>query len=112
MKNPVKACLLVAMLTGASATSMASERMEDGREAYQAACAKCHEEGVDGAPKTGELEDWSNRSHLWEAVLFEHANQGYLNMPAKGGTAELPAYDVDAAAEYMLGISHPDMPLD
>jgi cytochrome c5 len=49
---------------------------------------------------------------LWEAVLFEHVKQGYLNMPAKGGEPGLTDYDVEAAAEYMLNLSHPSLPRD
>ena len=49
---------------------------------------------------------------FWEAVLFEHANQGFLKMPGKGGKQELSEYDVDVAAEYMLNISHPRLPAD
>ena len=49
---------------------------------------------------------------MWEAVLFEHVKQGYLNMPARGGEPGLTDYDVEAAAEYMLNISHPSLPRD
>jgi cytochrome c5 len=44
--------------------------------------------------------------------LFEHANEGYLRMPGKGGKPELSEYDVNVAAEYMLNLSHPDLPED
>ena len=39
-------------------------------------------------------------------------NEGYLGMPAKGGNARLSEYDVDAAVEYMLTITHPELPRD
>ena len=63
-------------------------------------------------PSRGQTRDWADRSHLWEAVLFEHANQGFLRMPAKGGKQDLSEYDVDVAAEYMLNMSHPRLPAD
>ena len=89
-----------------------SHRMKDGRQVYEASCASCHDSGADGAPSISKPEDWDTRSSLWEGVLFEHANKGYLSMPAKGGDAGLTEYDVDAAAEYMLTIVHPELPRD
>ena len=73
-----------------------------GADAYELACARCHEEGIDGAPRTGDPDAWAGRSMLWEAVLFEHANQGYQDMPAKGGYETLTDDLVEKAAEYML----------
>lgn len=73
-----------------------------GAEAYRQACARCHDEGLDGAPRTDDAEAWAGRSWLWEAVLFEHAKNGYNNMPPKGGYASLPDDLVEKAAEYML----------
>lgn len=81
-----------------------------GKQAYERVCAACHEEGVDGAPRTGDRDAWSGRSWLWEAVLFEHAKQGYMNMPAKGGDESLDDATVEMAAEYMLSKTFPDAP--
>lgn len=83
-----------------------------GKEAYDLACAACHESGLDGAPRTDHPEDWVGRSRLWQAVLFEHANKGYMDMPAKGGDDRLNDAVVAAAAEYMLERTHPDLPVD
>jgi cytochrome c5 len=33
-------------------------------------------------------------------------------MPARGGDARMSEYDVDAAVEYMLTITHPELPRD
>jgi cytochrome c5 len=104
--------LVIGMACALFGESAWPDRKDDGREAYEASCAQCHRTGVDGAPATGNPEDWANRSHLWEAVLFEHANNGYFGMPAKGGKKQLSEYDVDVAAEYMLDTTHPDLPRD
>jgi len=107
------ALLAVSGLLAINESSMAaSDRLNDGREAYAATCAMCHETGIQGAPQTRNSADWQDRSNLWEAVLFEHAEKGYLGMPAKGGDKSASEYDVEAAAEYMLTITHPDMPHD
>ncbi len=89
-----------------------SERMEDGKRAYERACAACHATGVEGAPVVGNKSDWQQRSDLWEAVLFEHAQLGYIRMPAKGGEKDASDYDVEAAAEYMIKTAKPDHPSD
>lgn len=81
-----------------------------GKQAYDEVCAGCHDEGLDGAPRTGDQDAWSGRSWLWEAVLFEHAKQGYMTMPAKGGDATLDDATVEMAAEYMLTKTFPDAP--
>lgn len=82
-----------------------------GQEVYETACSACHQEGVNGAPKTGDAEAREGRSWLWEAVLFEHAICGYNDMPAKGGHEELDELMVTKAAEYMMQLTYPDVPL-
>ena len=104
-------CMLVAVLAAAQAWPE-SARMKHGRQVYADSCASCHDDGTDGAPSIRKPEDWGDRSSLWEGVLFEHANTGYLSMPAKGGAAGLTEDDVDAAAEYMLTVVHPELPKD
>ena len=79
-----------------------------GAIAYDQACARCHEDGINGAPRTGHPEDWAERSPLWEAVLFEHAKTGWLDMPARGGVQELDDATVMKAAEHMLTVTFPD----
>jgi cytochrome c5 len=83
-----------------------------GRDTYEQVCASCHDENTDGAPVTGDRDSWSNRSPLWAAVLFEHAKSGHLDMPAKGGHPELTERAVEAAGEYMLSETFPELPRD
>jgi cytochrome c5 len=80
----------------------------DGAIAYKEYCAGCHETGMLGAPIVGETSEWADRSQLWDAVLFDHAQTGYLEMPAKGGRMDLPDDLVKAAAEHMLEVTFPD----
>ncbi len=83
-----------------------------GKETYERACASCHDSGEQGAPVTGQRDQWEGRSDLWQAVLFEHAKSGYLDMPGKGGQPDLTDEAVEAAAEYMLGLTYPELPKD
>lgn len=87
-----------------------NERLSLGRDTYIAACAACHDEGRDGAPRLGDSAAWSVRSSLWESILVEHAENGYLQMPAKGGHTELSDEAVAAAVEYLVTWSQPDRP--
>ena len=80
----------------------------DGETAYKDYCAGCHETGMLGAPIVGDAGEWEGRSQLWDAVLFDHAITGYLEMPAKGGRMDLPDKVIKAAAEHMLEITFPD----
>ena len=81
-----------------------------GQTVYEKSCARCHQEGINGAPRTGDAEAWEGRSWLWEAVLFEHARCGYKGMPAKGDDEELDELMVTTAAEYMMQLTDPDVP--
>ncbi len=104
--------LIGVVLFALGMSSGASERLKDGKRTYEKVCAGCHETGVQGAPVVGNKEDWRARSGLWEAVLVEHAEQGYIKMPAKGNAEYATEYDVGAAAEYMLTLTHPEMSHD
>ena len=104
------------MVLGACGSSPAAEAEaaanDNGRQAYLDYCAGCHETGMLGAPIAGDAEYWRGRSTLWQAVLMEHAKEGYLDMPAKGSRPDVPDTTIDAATEYMLSITFPDLPKD
>ena len=83
-----------------------------GKQAYDIACAQCHDEGLDGAPRISARDAWKDRSMLWQAVLFEHAKSGYLDMPAKGGNETLDDAAIARAAEYLLSTTFPEIKKD
>ena len=103
---------LLGLIVSSNAICEVSLRNEEGKKAYENSCASCHESGANGAPSTHNPEEWIDRSSLWESVLLEHANEGFLEMPAKGGNPQLTEYDMGVAAEYMLNISHPEQKRD
>ncbi len=98
--------------SGQSTPAAAAGDMLASQCAYDRACAGCHDEGLNGAPAVGDREAWAARSSLWVAVLEEHAKQGYLDMPARGGDPALTDREVAAAVEYMLTLIHPDRATD
>lgn len=109
MQNLLVRCCAIGVLLSGTAALAQSDRLEDGRKAYETYCKACHESDETRAPTTREEIDWAERSKLWEAVLFEHAEKGYLEMPAKGGAQDMSEYEVEAAAEYMVTVTHPGM---
>jgi cytochrome c5 len=96
------ACAFIFLALAACSTPDARSAYS-GEEAYRLACARCHDDGANGAPRIDDRDAWVGRSWLWEAVLFEHAKNGYNEMPAKGGKAALDDAAVERAVEYMLG---------
>ncbi|MBT8048402.1 MAG: hypothetical protein HKN57_09885 [Xanthomonadales bacterium] len=94
------------------AESWREDQLVTGRETFEAACASCHVRGEGDAPVIGDQSAWSGRSDLWTAVLSDHANAGYLEMPEKGGHSELTEEKVSAAVEYMLWKTYPELPRD
>jgi cytochrome c5 len=100
------------VVTETAKNSWRERRLSYGKSIYESACASCHDQGINGAPAIGDQNEWSKRSPLWLAVLFEHAKVGYLGMPPKGGSSELTDLEVDAAGEYMLSVTFPKLPLD
>ena len=86
--------------------------LDFGRETYEMACASCHDEGKDRAPIKGDRDSWSTRSQLWSSILVDHAKNGYLRMPARGGQMELSDKAMEAAVEFMLSETFPEMPRD
>ena len=43
---------------------------------------------------------------------MEHAENGFIKMPARGDAEYATDYDVSTAAEYMLTLTHPEMAPD
>lgn len=81
-----------------------------GQQTYEQVCSRCHAEGLDGAPSVGDRAAWDDRPMQWEAVLFEHARDGFGEMPARGGEPMLDESAVTKAAEYMMSLIYPELP--
>ncbi len=96
----------------AETTVTAGGSAVNGEAAYLEYCAGCHETGMFNAPVVGDAAYWEGRSTMWQAVLMEHAREGYYDMPARGSRPDLSDETVNAAVEYMLSITFPDRPPD
>ena len=88
--------LSTAALLALPLSALAGDPSPESKAAYDAACARCHEVGMMGAPVTGEASDWQDRAPIGEASLEHHAEKGLL----RGGVDDTAR----AAAEYMKAV--------
>jgi cytochrome c5 len=88
------------------AESMANGDMAVGEKVYNQSCGSCHDEGISGAPKTGDSAAWAERIAKGTEALNKNAINGFTGetgmMPAKGGFPSLSDDEVKAAVEYMV----------
>lgn len=73
-----------------------------GEEVVRAQCIKCHESGVDGAPKIDDRAAWIPRMKKGVDVTVRSAMRGHGKMPARGGIAEISDAELRAAILYMF----------
>lgn len=76
-----------------------------GGAVYTATCAACHDDGLAGAPKTGDKGTWAARLAQGYDTLLKHAVEGIRAMPAKGGNPDLDAVEVARAVVFMTNKS-------
>lgn len=55
---------------------------------YQKSCKLCHDGGLMGAPKTGDVAAWAPRLEKGNDVLLKHIKEGFNAMPPKGTCAD------------------------
>jgi len=73
-----------------------------GKQIVDAQCSKCHQTGVSGAPKIGNLTDWIPRLKFGIDLAVRSAIHGHGPMPARGGVADLTDTEIRAAVTYMI----------
>ena len=86
----------------APAAAMAADGKIDGEALYTAKCSACHASGVLGAPIVGNKDLWSPRIEQGVDTLYTHAMNGFNNMPARGGAADLSDDQVKAVVDFMV----------
>lgn len=85
-----------------SAEELAAQR--SGEQIVKAQCIKCHEEGLNGAPKIGDLEAWVRVPRMKQGFgnLVRSATHGHGGMPPRGGLANLTDAELESAIIYMF----------
>ena len=75
--------------------------LRKGLQVYKSGCAECHATGKEGAPRLHDKAAWQGRSFQSLAVMQDHAKNGFLKMPPKGGHILLDNQDLANAVYYM-----------
>jgi len=88
-----------------STTAPAAER--SGEQVVKAQCVKCHEAGLNGAPKIGDREAWMPHIKKGVDYLVRSAMHGHGGMPARGGEADLTDSELKNAILYMFDPGYP-----
>ncbi len=65
-------------------------------------CARCHRDGLNGAPRIGDRAAWIPRLSRGLDVLVKSAVNGYGPMPSRGAAAELSDVEIRGAVLYMF----------
>jgi cytochrome c5 len=75
-------------------------------EIYTTKCAMCHDAGIAGAPKMGDVAAWSERIKQGQDMLVSHAIDGFQGaagvMPPKGGCVDCSDQEITDAVIYMV----------
>ena len=100
--------------SGTTASEPASEPTQvasaenTGEQVYNTACHICHNPGITGAPKPGDVDNWAPRLEKGIDLLYSNAINGYQGetgvMPPKGGNLILSDEEVRAAVDYMVSL--------
>ncbi len=77
----------------------------DGEKIYKSACFACHDAGVAGSPKIGDIPAWTARIATGTDALYFSAINGKGVMPPKGGNMGLSDPGVKAAVDYIVAKS-------
>lgn len=87
----------------------ASDAVSPGESIYKSKCAACHGTGAAGAPKLGDKTAWGARIAQGNAVLLQHAIEGFKGdkgyMPPKGGYLSLSDEEISITVQYMISQS-------
>src|SRR3954468_2818045 len=106
MRN-TKSTLLLAVIAasgmlvqGAWAQEKAKGR--SGEQIVKQQCSKCHQAGVNGAPKIGDRDAWIPRMKQGLDATVQAAINGHGKMPARGGMANLTDAELRSAIVYLV----------
>ena len=76
--------------------------LRTSEQVVQRACANCHKDGANGAPRIGDREAWVPRLTKGIDALLRSAVHGHGPMPARGGVANLSDVELMGAIVYMF----------
>lgn len=86
-----------------SAAPIPVVKKEQGKDTYEQFCVVCHKDGLAGAPRFRNEEDWQPRLAKKKIEdLLRSSKTGLNAMPMKGSCIQCSDEDLKAAITYML----------
>ncbi len=73
----------------------------DPMEKWSRSCSLCHINGIGGAPRVGDSEDWAPRLAQGDEVLLTHTVEGFNNMPPLGYCMDCERSDFVTLIKFM-----------
>lgn len=98
----------IVLLAALSACSEQSHQTQSGADAhpgqsiYNEACISCHNPGISGAPRLGDIDAWQPRAAKGREALVLSTVNGLNAMPAKGMCWRCTDEQLGHAVDYML----------
>ena len=89
----------------AACSSEPAESLADvhpGQSTYNEACISCHNPGIGGAPRLGDVDAWQPRAAKGRQALVSSTINGLNGMPAKGMCWQCSDEQLGHAVDYML----------
>lgn len=86
----------------AAPVAVSSAGPRSGEDIYQSACFGCHGTGAAGAPKMGDVADWSARTAKGLDAVIANAINGFSMMPARGTCMSCSDDEIASTVQYMV----------
>ena len=106
LRSPGRVCLEGDEDCGEERLAVAEEEEDTGPrpgpQIYSQACAACHDTGAAGAPRTGDLDDWSDRFDKGLDQMVQSTVDGLGAMPPMGGCGDCDEDDLKRAIEHIM----------
>ena len=78
-----------------------------GKAVYNDYCYSCHNPGINGAPRIGDVDEWRPRIAKGKALLLASTVNGLARMPAKGLCYSCTDEELSQAVDYMIAQAQP-----
>lgn len=82
----------------------------EGKKLYKGLCFSCHDSGIAGAPKLGDVDAWGDRIAQGMDTLYANTINGKGAMPAKGGNPALTDDEIKLVVDFMIAESKGEAP--
>ena len=105
LKRALTPIVLLVVLSACSERSPQTQAGADahpGQSIYNEACISCHNPGISGAPRLGDVDAWQLRAAKGREALVLSTVNGLNAMPAKGMCWRCTDEELGHAVDYML----------